>query len=688
MFSPDDPLLVPYRQLQRTFGASATVVAAYVDQDLMTHEGMRQLEQICNRIEGLPGVAAVLSLRSPLGDAIIDDGHVLAEPLRALMQGYTLGADGRTTAVVVMLKPEHAAKVPRTKTIRQLRDIVQPLPEGTIAGEAVMVVDGFRYIEDDGRRLGVTSTILLTVTIALCFRSLRWVVIPIAVVQLTIILTRALLTWLQFRLSMVSSMFTAIITVVGVATVVHVIVRFREGRELGLTPADALQRAGTLLALPILWACATDAVGFASLLIARVGPIQDFGLMMATGAMMVIVSVALVVPGLALWGRMDPDPQRAWGEARLDHGLRHVLTWVERWPKTIGAITMFVALTLAAGSFRIDVETDFTKNFRRESPVVQAYQFVEQRLGGAGVWDIILPAPDTLDWPYLSRVRKLEEHLRREVPGLTKILSIADAVQASAPFDLDGVRFAAVQRTMAATAMKFMRKQMPGIFPALYGIDPDSDEKRYFRIMLRSRERQSSGEKRALIAKVRRICREHFPEARVTGYFVLLANLIDSMIRDQWITFAVASAGIGVMMLIAFRSPLLALIALVPNILPVVMVTGVMGWLNLKINMGAAMIAAVSIGLAVDSSIHYITFYRRALADGKSVNEALDIVQQTVGRAMVFSTLALIVGFTSLCQSQFVPTIYFGALVSLSMIGGLAGNLVILPLLLKVAGKS
>jgi len=138
------------------------------------------------------------------------------------------------------------------------------------------------------------------------------------------------------------------------------------------------------------------------------------------------------------------------------------------------------------------------------------------------------------------------------------------------------------------------------------------------------------------------------------------------------------------MMLLAFRSLPLALVALVPNALPILMVMGVMGWLGLKINMGAAMIAAVSLGLSVDSSIHYITGFRRARQSGLTVLQALTHVQQEVGRALFFSTLALIVGFTSLLLSQFVPTIYFGALVSLSMLGGLAGNLLVLPLLLSL----
>ena len=126
----------------------------------------------------------------------------------------------------------------------------------------------------------------------------------------------------------------------------------------------------------------------------------------------------------------------------------------------------------------------------------------------------------------------------------------------------------------------------------------------------------------------------------------------------------------------------LAVVALVPNALPILIVTGLMGWLGLKINMGAAMIAAVSLGLSIDSSIHYLSTFRRARDEGRSLDDALAAAHQTVGRAMVFSTLALIVGFSVLCTSQFVPTIYFGVLVSLSMLGGLAGNLIVLPALL------
>ena len=225
---------------------------------------------------------------------------------------------------------------------------------------------------------------------------------------------------------------------------------------------------------------------------------------------------------------------------------------------------------------------------------------------------------------------------------------------------------------------------MMPIVALLHGRDPQDDDREFVRIMLRSQERQGSAQKEQLIRQVGAISREEFPEAQVTGFYVLLTRLIESMLGDQWLTFILSTSGIFLMMLIAFRSIPTALITLIPNALPIMVVTGLLGWLGLKINMGGAMIAAVSMGLAVDSSAHYITAFRMFRADGQSIDQAMRSVHNSVGRAVVFSTLALIVGFTALCLSQFIPTIYFGVLVSLSMIGGMAGNLIILPLLLKL----
>ena len=703
MFAPDDPLLEPYGLLKRVFGGNEIVMATYVDEDLFSQDGIARLVSLRDQLSRIEGVREVLTIDRLMGEKIADPSDPIAERLRELFDGYTHRTNAKTghtaCAAVCMLDPQANSET-REAAVAALREIIATMPQGSLAGEPVMVVDGFRYLQEDGERLGYTSTALLMLTIALCFRSLRWMLIPLAVVQLTLLLTRSLLVTVGLKLSMVSSMLTAIVTVVGVATVIHIIVRFRDAREADYSPRDALRAAGSILVVPIFWACATDAVGFGALLQASVGPVSDFGLMMAVGSLLVLVSAALVVPGLALAGNFD-DPRRAWGESFLSGGLERLLSLVHWKPKSLALVLLGFSLLAAAGGTRLELESDFTRNFREHSPVVESYAFVEANLGGAGVWDVILPAPAALDWDYLAWALNLETRLRREAPGLTKVISLADAVVASAPSDPARMRLAVLRQAMIATQLKGMEWKIPSFYAALYGVDPAEPGRHYLRIMLRARERQSAEEKLALIDQVTRISQEEFarlrqadpdrfaaaPPPRVTGFFVLLTSLVDSMLRDQWLTFSIALAGIAVMLLFALRSLKLALVAMFPNALPILVVMGLMGWLGLKINMGAAMIAAVSLGLSVDSSLHYLLAYRRARRAGKSRFAALQETQQTVGRALVFATLALVIGFSSLCFSEFVPTIYFGALVSLAMLGGLAGNLVLLPLLLRLVER-
>lgn len=711
MFAPNDPLLVTYRTLEEQFGESEIVMAVYEDAGLLARDGggIQRLTDVETQLRQVPGVRDILSLAGvnralnyahplqslvPGGEkhvAIVDPDSQLSAAYRDMFQGYTHNAKGDIAALVCMLEPEHATPVPRSETIDQLRTLMEQQPNGMIAGEPVMVIEGFRYLDRDGQRLGWATTTLLAIAIIFCFRSVRWVIIPLVVVRLALLLTEASIVWLDLRLSMVSSMLAAIVTVVGVAVVVHIIVRFRLVRAMGLDKQQALIESGRLLIVPVFWSSATNGFGFVSLMMAGVGPVRDFGLMTAISCVWVLVCVILVIPSLALWGRFDTDPRQAWGDQLLGGELDrlvHVPTArVTRW---VAAISLLIAVSVI-GMTRLEIETDFTRNFRRGSTIVSAYTFIENNLGGAGVWDIMIPAPDKLDDAYVRRVVDFERALRavtirsddgQQVAGLTKVLSLIDGIEAAGINPL-------LERIPPELKAKGMAVTMPHFVKSLRTDFHEPGRQQYLRIMLRAREQQSAAEKEQLITRVTAVAEQYFPAtaetppAQVTGYYVLLTNLINSILRDQWTCFAVATVGVGIMIAVAFRSLTLALVALVPNVLPIFIVLGTMGWLGFKVNMGAAMIAAVSMGLSVDSSIHYLSFFLRARAAGMSVTEAISDVQQSVGRSATYSTIALMVGFLALCGSQFVPTIYFGCLVSLAMLGGLLGNVVVLPLLLR-----
>ncbi len=424
MFRPDDPLLATYQRLKDLFGENEIVMAVYVDDQLLDESGagIKRLEQVDQQLCSIPGVREVLSLsgvnralnntnpwKKLVGSeadprAIVRRDSALASAFRTMFEGYTHDRQGQVATLVCMLEPESEAEVERRETIDQIRTVIQQHPNGMIAGEPVMVIDGFRYLERDGERLGWATRILLAIAIVACFGSLRWVLIPISVVQLTLLLTQATMVWCQLRLSMVSSMLTAIVTVVGVATVVHIIVRFRQARAQGMDQRAALVQTGALLAVPVFWACSTDAIGFLSLTVAKVGPVRDFGVMTAIGSMWVLVSVVLVVPGLALLGRFDADPRRVWGDKLLGWELGRLVHSSVRHRHLLLSLLVLLLIASLAGLWRLEIETDFTKNFRRGSPIVPLLRVHRRQAGrgrgvgcagpGAGHSGQRLPGPD------------------------------------------------------------------------------------------------------------------------------------------------------------------------------------------------------------------------------------------------------------------------------------------------------
>ena len=283
-------------------------------------------------------------------------------------------------------------------------------------------------------------------------------------------------------------------------------------------------------------------------------------------------------------------------------------------------------------------------------------------------------------------MKKLATRLRIEVNQpdhlkLSKVLSMTDGI--------DAIPRMPVVSNNLKKKIHILNVIQPEFSTSLY-----NSKAGRMRIMLRSKERQAAGEKLKLIEQVQHITqdwadnelKEDFPNAEVeaTGIYVLLANLIDNLLSDQLLSFALAAIGIVAMMLIAFRNFKIGLISIVPNLFPILLVVGGMGWAGISVNIATAMIASVSLGLTIDSSIHYLTEFQRARTL-LSVKDALKQTHQRVGRAMVFSNIALIIGFSVLTFSHFMPLVYFGILVSLAMMGGLAGNLILLPLLLSWA---
>jgi predicted RND superfamily exporter protein len=714
-FAVDDPLLLAYQDSKAWFKGDEFVLVAYevpqpegesddsaagqvetgsdeaggegltgIEQavaNTTSNEHLTKLKEFAAQLSAVPGIVPESTqtleglLHPRFGTTPID--RILARIYARMNQDAILdfgehlliSTDRKTVEIILRLAPETETGPSRRETYRRIRELAAAHdPPAAVAGEPIQVHDMFRYVEQDSRLLGWVSTLLLLVLILVLFRSLRWVALPLLVVHVTLVWTKAVLAASGLRLSMVSSMLTSLVTIIGVATVMHVTLVFRDWRQRADRPR-AFREMFIELCPPVAWTSLTTALGFFALMSSSITPVRSFGLMLGLASLMLLPVAALLLPGGILIGGLDCDPRPAPAEGTLLRWLERLCHGLERHPRAL--LAGMIALMVASGSglWFTQVETDFSKNFRESSEIVQALEFFETKLGGVGNWEVHFPAPPELTDEALEPVRELATALRQVETDdgirLTKVVALSDGIDFAPGSNLD-------QKLTRLNAIQ------PEFVESLY----DAKAGR-MRIVLRALERQPAEVKLRLIDEVTATARRFYPEARTTGLYVLLANLISSLQRDQLVSSLLAAAGVFGCIAIMHRSVWLGFVSLFPNVFPLMLVLGGMGWAGIPVNIGTAMIASVSMGMTDDSSIHYLREYIHDRKTGAGHLQAMHAAHSTVGPALVFATLILVAGFLVLALSNFIPLVYFGVLVALSMLGGLLGGLILLPLLLK-----
>lgn len=745
MFPADDPTLLAYHELQQAFGGNAVVMLVYRDPELFTPEGLKRAGQVSaqvEKIEGVRGVLSVAQLNEVLGlirpaglltglrgdtPPLLRQQDLVARAFNRLFAGYTHSEDEHLASIVALLEEADEGRG-HAAVIDQLERVTEQMPAATsgavLVGEPVLLERGFDLIERDGDRLAWLTIALLSPCVLVLLRSLRYVVLQVIVILWATSVTRAGLYLLDVELSLVSSILTAIVTVIAVTAVIHLGSRQRALRNRGYSGLAAALAALTWVMPPVFWACMTDAAGFISLWVSEVVPIREFGWMMAIASIAVWVAIALFAPLVMTVGSESLGRGHRFTEPKLLAALER---WIRRLcllaaiallryrPVTLVVTGLLAGLTLA-GITRLEIESSFLRNFRADSPLVQAYQMVESELSGAGVWDVILDAPDDLTSEYMTQVRELEKQLRElDVDGekLTKVISLADADRIVTAIPL--MRIATPEIRLSG-----MRTAIPAFSDALLvprqvnnenqaestdGRQPSatsSPQRRKLRIMLRAREHIPAETKMVLIGEVERVVAEHTQSAawqdaftdagsttpgRVTGYYVMLARIVSQLIRDQWRCLVVSGLLVWLLLIAATRSLRLATIALIPNLLPVMGVLAILGLSDVRMNMGAAMIAAVSIGLSIDGSVHFLSGFQRKLARQRSPYHAVLFAQKQIGLPLLMATLALTIGFSVLATSDFIPTATFGVLTAAALVAGTVANLTLLPALLGGRGR-
>jgi uncharacterized protein len=731
-FADDDPAVLSYSKASAVFGNDNFVFVCYDDPALLTPAGMDRVAGLAEELgpKNIPAVVHVESLDAmpvlwEIDDRLIQfeklpafarKGLLLAlqglvknldtargslsvgskvrsadeaglEALKAkvtthpLFVGTVIDPSGTSTAVVVRLKPM-AEQEPK-ETVLALRARADAfarkhsLARPALVGPPVLLADGYNAIEIDGQRLAWAGMGLIGLVTLSATHSIWWAIVPLLAGWVVWLATETILATLNLKLSLSGGPLVAQIIVLTMPAASHLAIHFRDERRR--EPERRRASIATLEAVtaPIIWCAITGAIGYGALLTSNVVPIRQFGAVLGACTLIAAVLTLLISP-IAM---LPPIPLeigvRYGSTSGVSSALNRLTGWVFRHPAPIVVGVLAVVLPVALGIFRLQNESNYINAFKPGSRVVQDYRFVESRLGGIGLVALIGPVGTGMNPPVLERLRGLEEQIKAlrldGKPAVSHVLSLATVL------DPDR-RLTELPAEQAADAIKTKLD--------LIAASPQSDLLRSFwnqqtgeaRVLVRVVEQQAASTKEATFAQAERLARATLgPEAYLTGLSYLLTQTTRGVIATQWSTFFWSAAGILLMLTLAFRGPVLALLALLPTMLAVGLVLGLMGWMNIKLDIATALVASVALGLSVDDTFHCLLLFRRHSANHDRFRESLLSSYAVTGPGVLLSSLAVALGFAVLRFSEFVPFSNFGMMVCIATAGSSLGNLVLLP---------
>jgi predicted RND superfamily exporter protein len=542
-----------------------------------------------------------------------------------LFLGTLVNDSGTTTSVVVRLTKTAEHDVKRTvAALRRSADEFAArnrLSRPAVVGPPVLLADGFTSIERDGRLLAMVGMLLIGLVTLSAVQSLWWAIVPLLSGWVVWLATETILAVFHLKLSLSGGPLVAQIIVLTMPAASHLAIHFRDDRRREADPRRAAAMTLRAVAAPIAWCAITGAIGYGALVTSDVVPIEQFGAILGTCTLVAAILVMAISPIAMLPPFPLEIPVRYGSRSRVAEAMDHLIQWVHLHPLKIVGGVLIVVLPLAAGMIRVRNETNYINLFRPETRVVQDYHFVETRLGGIGLVDLIVPVGATLDESHLRKYRRLEEAL--EASAANGGPRVAGVVSLATVLDPDG-RLAELGPAGSARALATKLE--------LIAASPQSDLLRGFykpdahraRILIRLSEQLAAPEKEAIFSAAVAEARTTFgPNAYLTGLSFLMTKTTEAILVTQWSTFLWSLAGILTMLTIALRGPVLATLALVPTLLAVGLVLGLMGWLGIKLDMATALVASVALGLSVDDTFHCLLQYRRDSVPPRAADAAV-----------------------------------------------------------------
>jgi hypothetical protein len=603
-----------------------------------------------------------------------------------------------------------------------------------LGGPDMITADMVDFIKSDLLVFGGGILLFIVATLALIFRQIRWVVLPLVTCAVCLTIILGFLSWIDWRLTVISSNFVSLLLIITLALTIHLIVRYRElhSQQPDASQYQLVSETVASMAKPCLYTVLTTIVAFMSLVVSNIRPVIDFGWMMTMGISLALVVAFIVIPaGMMLFGK-GKNPGDTDNSAAI---TSRFAVFTEK----NGNLVLLIATALTAlsiyGISRLEVENRFIDYFRADTEIYQGMEIIDTSMGGTTPLDIILQAPtfaavevdsfeDSADDEYgydeadeygeddgfsdddygddygddlsfdetpaedalkdtywfsstgLADLAKLQAFIDAQ-PEVGKVSSLVQIYDVAS--DLSGHKLNDFE-------IAFMRKSLgPDIYQQMVSpfLIEELDEAR---IQLRAMETGGQLRRADLLQKINDYAVNEVgiaqEDIRFTGLLVLYNNMLQSLYRSQILTLGAVFVGIMLMFLILFRSTKISVIAIVPNFLAAGIVLGGMGISGIPLDMMTITIAAITVGIGVDHAIHYITRFRREFSLDGNYIASMHRAHASIGQALFYTAMTIIIGFSILALSNFIPSIYFGLLTGLAMTAALLGSMTLLPKLI------
>jgi len=715
-FSPSDSTSVQYERFRQGFGTDETVILVYRSDSLFSAGELRLNALLTDRLQRVPHVQGVLSISTlevprlsftgPVMVPLIPRAPVDPETLRAQVLGKktlrdnVVSEDGTATGFALTLDTQDDQV--RLQVLDSIRDLVTRPPfhihTYELVGNIPIRAEMNRVsTAESGRFVGIAILVMMGL-LWIYFSSFTAAAAAVSVSILTVLVTLGLFSAMGYTLNMVAGILPLILLVVSLSVSVHIISRVdavsaRGSSQRGLD-AQGVEpwREGTIgpalgpILEPCLLAALTTAAAFSSFLFSGIGPLRVFGAFCSFGVLLSFALAFLLVPLILTLSPRFRGPPRGAGFLDLGPALEGLAQRVVRHRGLVFLASGFVLAAALLGLQRLTFETDQIQYLQKRNPIRVANDLAQEWFAGVYPLEVVLELSDSVqERPgfYLTLLTRMEERIQA-LPDVAVVHSAATGIRDFLP---DGPLRAIALTSLARREVR----DESGDGETVRGFRYLSSTGTMARLSVKARW-MNNEETLILLSDLDRILAPLASEGGLTFYYTgvvpMFVSINQRLTRSQISSFLLSFALIFLLFLLFFRKPSLATVGMIPNVLPVLTTVGIMGWMGVPMDVATVLIAAISLGIAVDDTIHLMWAYSERKEAGLPPLQSLNSAIRAVGRPLVLTSLILVAGFLTMVFSTYLPVLFLGVFVSLNVFLAILFDLTLLPAALSALERA